>query len=158
MLHMMLRTRLEPSVEDWIEHGKKIEEASLRPASGGLSAADLEEIWNWAPAEANRTAREQRWGKDYTLAEKKIGLENVVTGLQRELVADSDSDEDDDEDDDEEESGGERDADDMSGIEKTTIQSLSKTMDQHSIPAPVQEAMPMDKMLKFLMTGTMPGG
>ncbi|KAL9115375.1 MAG: hypothetical protein Q9227_000696 [Pyrenula ochraceoflavens] len=161
MLHMMLRTRLEPSVEDWIEHGKQIEEASSKPASETLRQNDLKALWNWAPAEANQIAREQRWGKSYTLAEKDAGLENIVTGLQKELVADSDEDEDEEEEDDdeeEEESENEEKDDSTSLAQRNAVQSMPMTVDQQSTTAPLREPMPMDKTLRFMMTGSMPAG
>lgn len=50
---------------------------------------------------ANEQARRHEWGGEYTLEEIEGGVENVVTGLRREMGEESDSDED------EEEGGGE---------------------------------------------------
>ena len=64
--------------------------------AGTLNEADLAELWEWAPVEANQEARRRNWGGNYTLEEREMGVENVVTGLRREL-------EDDDEEEEEEE-------------------------------------------------------
>lgn len=67
-----------------------------------LNETELDELWSWAPLEANREARRRNWGGDYTLEEKEIGVENVVTGLKRQLeVNDEDEDDDEEEEDDE---------------------------------------------------------
>lgn len=44
------------------------------------------ELWNWAGRAANELARQHEWGGDFTLAERKAGVENVVTGLRRKLI------------------------------------------------------------------------
>ncbi|EXJ95972.1 hypothetical protein A1O1_01097 [Capronia coronata CBS 617.96] len=86
ILETLLRTKLEPNVEEWVEEGENI---TLRPRKGdqrGLSDADLSALWQWAPGAANKEARKQKWGADFTLEEKQRGMSNVITGLHRELV------------------------------------------------------------------------
>ena len=64
-------------------------------------------MWSWAPLEANREARRRNWGGDYTLEEKELGVENVVTGLKRRLVVDDEGQDEDEAEQDEEAAGGE---------------------------------------------------
>ncbi|PLN82951.1 mediator complex, subunit Med8 [Aspergillus taichungensis] len=97
-LEQLLRTKLDPRVEDWVARGRRRavpDTNSNNNNNGGdgvtadndnnLSEHDLAELWHWAPVEANREARQRDWGGDYTLEERQGGVANVVTGLRRVL-------------------------------------------------------------------------
>ncbi|PYI22257.1 hypothetical protein BO99DRAFT_479790 [Aspergillus violaceofuscus CBS 115571] len=133
-LEQLLRTKLDPRVEDWVARGRKAggSLASAAPpfgpgtpghGSGGGAAvgaaaggdngqgqglddlAALAELWDWAPVEANLEARRRNWGGNFTLEERERGVGNVVTGLRRVLEDDDDSESGEEEE--EEESGDE---------------------------------------------------
>lgn len=72
-----------------------------------LNEKELDELWSWAPLEANREARRRNWGGDYTLEEKELGVDNVVTGLKRRLEVDDEMEEEGEEEGEEEEEKGE---------------------------------------------------
>lgn len=50
-----------------------------------MSESALAELWDWAPVEANQEARRRNWGGNFTLEEREMGIQNVVTGLRRQL-------------------------------------------------------------------------
>lgn len=76
---------------------------------------------------ANELARGHDWGGDFTQEEFDGGLENVVTGLKRQLEW-----EDEDEDEEEIEGGKKQEAPEA------------------------RDAMPLEQILKFMMTGSEP--
>ncbi|PKY02062.1 putative RNA polymerase II mediator complex component Med8 [Aspergillus campestris IBT 28561] len=98
-LEQLLRTKLDPRVEDWVARGRRraVPDTNTNSNDNGnndgnendndhdLSEHDLAELWHWAPVEANREARQRDWGGDYTLEEREGGVANVVTGLRRVL-------------------------------------------------------------------------
>lgn len=88
------------------------------------------ELWTWAGMAANELARGHEWGGDFTQEEFEGGLENVVTGLRRQLNWEDD---DDDEDEDEIEGEGKKEA-----------------------PEEARDAMPLEQILKFMMKGSEP--
>ncbi|KAL6716525.1 mediator of RNA polymerase II transcription subunit 8 [Lecanora helva] len=98
ILHQLLRKKLEPHVEDWVEEG--------RAAGEGLAAQgrkdNIREFWEWAGMAANEQARKHEWGGEYILEEIEGGIENVVTGLKRGMGEESE-----DEDEENQEEGGE---------------------------------------------------
>ena len=108
VIQMLLRTKMEPDVEEWFEQGQSLGK-DLKSTPQMLRDNDRQALWQWAPGAANAEARRQKWGADYTLAEVQNGIEDIVTGLKRELMEpppDEDMDEDKDDfgdDDDEEE-------------------------------------------------------
>jgi mediator of RNA polymerase II transcription subunit 8 len=116
LLEQLLRKKLEPGVEDWVERGRDAGLAATRAANTSTATAtgeqpqpqmsrdELREIWAWAGGAANEQARAHPWGGDFTREEVEQGVEGVQTGLRRKLRApgeDESSDEDDDEDEDE---------------------------------------------------------
>ena len=143
----MLRTKLEPDVEDWVEQGaKKISKESV----GALSDRDRNELWQWAPSAANAEARRQKWGADYTLAEKEAGVEEVVTGLRRELVVPPDETEEEDEEYEEvteEEEDEEADKMDVETRQKPNVSG------QAASSRPAASSMPLNSIHKFMVTG-----
>ncbi|RAL15967.1 RNA polymerase II mediator complex subunit MED8 [Aspergillus homomorphus CBS 101889] len=133
-LEQLLRTKLDPRVEDWVARGRKAGGALLPPSSsssdhppyGGYPSgysgdndgnkplddlAALSELWDWAPVEANLEARRRNWGGNFTLEERESGIANVVTGLRR--VLEDDEDESGSEEDEESDVEGEGEPDEM---------------------------------------------
>lgn len=120
ILEQLLRTKLDPRVEDWVARGRTAgteptsssaldpltptpnPSAATAPAQAPLSESSLASLWEWAPVEANQEARRRNWGGNFTLEEREAGVQNVVTGLRRQLE-DDDGDEDEEEDEDEDE-------------------------------------------------------
>lgn len=158
MLDQLLRSKLDPQAADWIENGHAL--AEEQASKQILGAKDMTQLWRSAQRIVAREGASQIWNADYTLAEKKIGIENVVTGLNRELrepdtppsmddyngpgdgIEEFDSDE-------EEEAEG-QDGDRM----ETDLKSgpTSKTVSE---PVSAQPGVPMDSMLRFMTRGTM---
>ncbi|KAJ5824156.1 hypothetical protein N7447_006496 [Penicillium robsamsonii] len=160
-LEQLLRTKLDPRVEDWVARGRA---AGTEPAAGPssnfssdpnaahklLSEAELAELWEWAPLEANQEARRRNWGGNFTLEEREAGIENVVTGLRRKLEDDDESEEESD--------GEEGDGDQMDvvGVQrKPGSAELEFKIAPHQ-PHPVQPFVPLDLILRYMTTGRMP--
>ena len=96
ILQQLLRTKLEPEVDDWVERGQEITQKSPTESSYRLSNNDLDELWEWAPQDATKEGMKQKWGADYTLAEIQMGVDKVKTGLERELKVPEDDDNEED--------------------------------------------------------------
>ena len=143
---------MEPDVEEWFEQGQS-HAKDANAASQMLSSKDRQELWQWAPGAANGLARKQKWGADYTLAEVQSDVENVVTGLKRELVEpppdEDDMDEDDfgEEDEDDEDKEGVMEVDADAGAVGSP-QAVATAATEKSIPQ-----MPMESVHKFMVTG-----
>jgi hypothetical protein len=169
---MLLRTKLEPDVEEWFEEGQKY--ASSSRSSGAISAAgaglhgntilredDRTELWSWAPRAANKEARKQKWGADYTLAEVQGGVSNVKTGLKRELIEpegdeDMDDDEDllDDEDENDADDADEVDGDgDAEGMAVTSQPGKRMSSTGAGSKEKILRQMPMESVHRFMTTG-----
>ncbi|MCJ1466865.1 mediator of RNA polymerase II transcription subunit 8 [Pseudocyphellaria aurata] len=131
LLGQLLRKKLEPSIEDWVIKGQAIAEQEVGEET---SRQDLTELWKWAGMEANGLARGHEWGGDFTREEFDGGLENVVTGLRRKLEWDEEDEDDEDNDDEEENKEGKK----------------------KEEPEDARNAMPLEPILKFLMTGSEP--
>ncbi|OKL56478.1 Mediator of RNA polymerase II transcription subunit 8 [Talaromyces atroroseus] len=155
VLEQLLRTKLDPRVEDWVTRGRIAGTESL-DASNGLGEADLAELWAWAPIEANQEARRRNWGGNYTLEEKELGIQNVVTGLTRQLP-DDDEDEESDEEEEEEEDGEKMDIvgvhtkPGVGGVEFD----LARARD-HVPSASASPALPLADIFRYMMTGMKP--
>lgn len=83
VLNQLLRKKLEPHVEDWVEEGRLAGE-EVANWDGGRGRAEITGLWEWAGIAANEQARKHEWGGDYTVEEIEGGIENVVTGLRDE--------------------------------------------------------------------------
>lgn len=157
ILESLLRSKLEPDVEEWVEKGEAlIPSQATNP--GAISQVNLNELWDWATDAAKTMAWQQCWGGDYTLAERLRGLRNggegweeIVTGLERELEdpgtpknPDAKEEDGDDEGDDV------VDQDPMQGIEEQPEKLVSSSAASR---APKVPPMPLDNMLKFISTG-----
>ncbi|KAJ5731315.1 uncharacterized protein N7483_005823 [Penicillium malachiteum] len=170
-LEQLLRTKLDPRVEDWVARGRTagteaaaVTTSGFNPVlsipgsvagpstgTGGkpLSEAQLAELWEWAPIEANQEARRRNWGGNFTLEEREQGIENVVTGLKKELEDDEGSSEEEDED---EEDGEEM---DIVGVHRKSGGSgLEFDIAAHH-PHAVQPVVPLGDILRYMTTGRM---
>ena len=157
ILEILLRTNLEPDLKEWVREGEKISAEQQKAAFHKLSDSDRNELWQQAPGAANSIARRQRWGADYTLAEKQNGVEHVVTGLQRELIEPPD-DEDDEEGEDEEEeyeiADEEDEGEDAMEVEKRPqpkLENRSAPEAQTALPTAAQ--LPLITLHRYMTTG-----
>ncbi|KAK1978375.1 mediator of RNA polymerase II transcription complex subunit 8-domain-containing protein [Colletotrichum cereale] len=111
ILTQLLRKKLEPGVEEWVERGREATRELRASASegGGAGEAGLEEVWrgvrDWTVERVQRYVLEEA-GDVYTEEERERGIENVRTGLKRSLEDDEDDDEEEESD---EEGGGDGD-------------------------------------------------
>ena len=143
---------MEPDVEEWFEQGQSLGK-DMSSTSQMLRDKDRQELWQWAPGAANAQARKQKWGADYTLAEIQNGIENVVTGLKRELMEpppdeDMDEDEDDFGDDDDEE------VDEEVPMEVDVKPDVTGSLVPTTIkPEGAVPQMPMESVHRFMTTG-----
>ena len=173
-----MRTKLEPRVEDWVAYGRTVgNEANQHQSHAGqggiersedqgqgiiqLSGAELDELWHWAPVEANMEARRRNWGGDYTLEEKQMGFKNVVTGLRRKLnenVLAGEEDEEGDEEE-EEEAGGDDEMEIVGVHKRPGMEGVEFDISPESahIPSkPLSHALPLDDVFRYMMTGAPP--
>ncbi|KAL4804306.1 mediator complex, subunit Med8 [Aspergillus unguis] len=157
MLEQLLRTKLDPRVEDWVARGRKADEPTTTSkvntgnglgaamigggSGGGLSEDDLAALWEWAPVEANAEARRRNWGGNFTLEERERGIESVVAemGLKRVLEDDEESEEEED--------------------EEMDI-GFGKTESENNGGAPAVEqvapVVPIEELLRYMTTGVLP--
>lgn len=95
ILGQLLRKKLEPNVEELVEQGR--ETARLVTPEG---LAMLQEVWDecrdWTMERIAKYVEEEA-GDVYTKQEREMGVENVHTGLKRELEEFDSDDEDEDE-------------------------------------------------------------
>lgn len=105
ILTQLLRKKLEPDVEELVLKGR--ETAKLATPEG---VAELQEIWDdirgWTQSRIATYVREEA-GDAYTKEERENGVENVRTGLKRDVEEDDDDDEDEEDEDDAEDDGKE---------------------------------------------------
>ncbi|KIW30290.1 uncharacterized protein PV07_06046 [Cladophialophora immunda] len=159
ILETLLRTKLEPNVEDWVEEGENISAQQRKATFLGLSDDDRNALWQWAPGAANGAARKQKWGADFTLEEKQKGVENVATGLRRQLIEppDDEGDEGPEEEEEEYEVSDEEDEDeeaDKMDIEKQPPKSEASPASTDTRSAlPTAGQMNLETLHKFMTTG-----
>ena len=146
LLGQLLRKKVEPGVEDWIQEGLNAGNsmARLRSNDADVTGENLENLWDWAAGALQDELRRYlpTFGGNYTLEERKIGIQNVVTGLQRTLpdtMADS-SDEDDESDDDEMKDDSRP---------KTVSKAAASTTKQESL----QPSLPINAQLRYMVSG-----
>jgi mediator of RNA polymerase II transcription subunit 8 len=96
VLTQLLRKKLEPDVEELVEKGR--ETARLATPEG---IAELQGIWDelraWTHGRIATYVREEA-GDAYTKEERDMGIENVRTGLKRDLEEEEEEDEEDEDD------------------------------------------------------------
>ncbi|KAL4948640.1 mediator of RNA polymerase II transcription subunit 8 [Aspergillus filifer] len=161
-LEQLLRTKLDPRVDDWVARGRKADTAVTNPSppfSAGLLAgssavgnanmnelnkSDLAALWDWAPVEANSEARKRNWGGNFTLEERERGIEEVVAelGLKRVLEDDEESEEEDEDDE-----------MDLGGFEKPADAGPDSAVPGAGEQGPV---VPIDDILRYMTTGVLP--
>jgi len=100
-LGQLVRKKLEPEAESWVEQGRVID------AALGTKREELEELWEWAGDWLDKRVNKfliEEYYDQYTAEEKELGEKNVRTGL-RPISEDTSDDDDDDksEDDDQNE-------------------------------------------------------
>lgn len=140
-------------MEDWVARGRTAGASALGDRDG-LSEEELTELWEWAPIEANMEARRRNWGGNFTLEEKEMGIQNVVTGLKRQL-ADEESEEE------EEEEEEVEDEMEMVGVQEKApgagVESSESAAERGPAPSkPAIPALPLDEVFRYMMTGTQP--
>ncbi|RDW81399.1 RNA polymerase II mediator complex subunit MED8 [Aspergillus mulundensis] len=171
-LEQLLRTKLDPRVEDWVSRGRKADNAAAQNAAsssgsagmfstlpsatagglgagvtgagaGGLSEGDLAALWEWAPVEANAEARKRSWGGNFTLEERERGIESVVAELGLRRVL---------EDDEESEEEEEEDMDlDFGGKAEGAGDNAGAAAGEQVSPV-----VPMNDILRYMTTGILP--
>ncbi|KAL2870269.1 RNA polymerase II mediator complex subunit MED8 [Aspergillus lucknowensis] len=170
-LEQLLRTKLDPRVEDWVSRGRRADENLVTGATtgttagmtagagGGLSEGDLAALWEWAPVEANSEARRRNWGGNFTLEERERGVQSVAAELGLRRVLEDEGSEEEDEEEEEEE---EEDEMEVVGVRK----SVSGTGFEFDIAAApgvaaqeggVAPVVPLDEILRYMTTGVPPG-
>jgi mediator of RNA polymerase II transcription subunit 8 len=96
LLGQLLRKKLEPHVETWVEEGRSLG-AELNT---GKRDSDEEELLTWATNFIDAriaTYVGEEAGDNYTVEEREMGVENVRTGLRRKLDESDSEEEDEDE-------------------------------------------------------------
>jgi mediator of RNA polymerase II transcription subunit 8, fungi type len=97
ILTQLLRKKLEPDVEELVDQGR---DTARIVSPGGL--AMLQEVWEecrrWAQERVGKYAAEES-GDVYTREEREMGIENVRTGLKRDIEQDDDDDDESEEED-----------------------------------------------------------
>lgn len=117
-----------------------------------MSESALAELWDWAPVEANQEARRRNWGGNFTLEEREMGIQNVVTGLRRQLE---------DEDEEEEEMevvGVRRRSGAGAGLEFDIAAPApgSRQQQQQQQQKAAGPAVPLEDILRYMTTGIPP--
>ncbi|ERF71289.1 hypothetical protein EPUS_03443 [Endocarpon pusillum Z07020] len=156
LLEHLLRTKLEPEVEEWVEKGQEIAQHHSQGRYKGLSESDRDELWRWAPLAANDEIRKQNWEGDYTMAEKESGIEHVETGLKRELQEPLDADDHDHGEDGAESDEADDDEEDIVEIRRKP-NAPGLEFDLSTAKRPTTQ-MSIENIFRFMVTGsTAPG-
>lgn len=160
LLGQLLRKKLQPPVEDWVEEGVK-HAAPLNNAGvtngvptkvehkpDSLNSKQVEDLWNWAGPEGNRIAREigeDAFNDVFTLAEQEDGIENVVTGLKRKFWESDDEDEDE----------GQEKAEKMEVDVEDKRPNIVKSMQRGGVDE-TKPMLPLEAILRFANSGVFP--
>lgn len=105
--------------------------------------------------EANQEARRRNWGGNFTLEEREMGVQNVVTGLARVLEDEGSESEDEEE--------GEEDEMEIVGVRRQSAGAgfefdiAPASAAQHQQQKFVEPAVPLEDILRFMTTGAEPG-
>ncbi|RMZ87554.1 hypothetical protein DV736_g5213, partial [Chaetothyriales sp. CBS 134916] len=144
ILNALLRTKLDPSIEEWIEEADH-HNAGQAHSSHVLAEVDLSNLWARATEIYHTHGSRYPWGADYSREELEDGIQNVVTGLKRDLVEPVlEPDELDDDDDDVGEDQQEAEQDQMEVDKPTAL----------TPKASLRQPMAVSSILKFLSTGS----
>jgi mediator of RNA polymerase II transcription subunit 8 len=156
LLGQLLRKKLEPEVEDWVTQGLQVAELAGMADDGKRSG--VLDLWSWAGMAANELARGHEWGGDFTLEEREGGIENVVTGLKRKF-AEEDEDEDEEEDENEDDDDAAAGKNKMESLkvdraaEDVVLKTAVEQEDEDIGSRVVGDPLPLEHVLKFMMTG-----
>lgn len=163
-LEQLLRTKLDPRVQDWVARGRiagtepqvldvsKLNSSAITAtqAQKPLSETELAELWEWAPIEANQEARRRNWGGNFTLEEREAGIQNVVTGLKRQLEDDEGSEDEEEEDEEE----GEDEMEVVGVHRKTGGNGFEFEIAPHHAHV-IEPVVPLADILRYMTTGRM---
>jgi len=152
LLGQLLRKKLEPQVESWVEEGRAIaERVEAAKVSGESPDASLEELWKWARdwigMRVAKYALEE--GQDnYTVEERERGIENVNTGLRRRF----DEEESSEEEEEDEEMGGTQVK--VTSVRKTSVGQVEFGLGElKNAVAPASKPRTMQEILRFATSG-----
>lgn len=140
----VVRKKLEPSVEDWVDRGMdtgtKIDERQ-----------DLDHLWSLVHSKSVASVTQIPWASDFTVDEARSegGIDAVHTGLRRKL--NKGGEEADDESDDDE-----ADIDDEAKDESHKMDIDTTATNNNNQPVSSGPVLPMDQVLKFLNSGIRP--
>lgn len=158
LLNQLLRKKLEPGVEGWIETGLKSDQSGVGANATGLAGVQRGDSRDLAIHALQSAARTQEkfqdeglWSSDYTIAEIDAGsdeMSRIQAGLKRRLVGRADQ-ESEEEDEDEDLEDGEGVDDSMPSAKE---RDREKGIDSTKTP------LPLETMLKFISTGELPPG
>ncbi len=150
-LHL-LRKKLEPGVESWVEEGRALNEQEVQSSTGQADGKDdLDDLWTFAkdfivPRVVDAARMHRR--ENYTIEEQARGIENVKTGLRvqprlRQTEEDDEEDDDSDEDEDDDEEMKDRDE----------VEESSSTEAPKPTSGPARN---IDEITRFMITGLLP--
>lgn len=147
LLQMLLRKKLEPRAEDWIDEAvRQSKSTDARSPTTVLGPDGMRELWNWAGPLASGIAKEldeaDVFRANFTLAERASGIEKVVTGIRRNL----DTEDDDEDDEDEGEAG---DVMDIDGDGARKAKQAAHQPESQALPPPI----PLINLLAFASCG-----
>ncbi|KAK5123403.1 hypothetical protein LTR85_002835 [Meristemomyces frigidus] len=151
VLTQLMRKKLDPKTEDWIAEYTKPKTQGTRQLNGmpngdtshgiQLKDEDYRNLWTWAGSTstdiANGMLISDAFEDNYTLAEREAGIENVVTGLKRNLEDDSDE---------EDEEGGDDEKMEDAVPSKPTEPGVDAS----------QPPLKLETLLRFMSTGALP--
>jgi mediator of RNA polymerase II transcription subunit 8 len=140
LLGQLLRKKLEPQVETWVEEGRAIQEGAA-----DSKEEDVEELWVWGKEWIGQrvvTYIQEEAGDNYTVEERERGIENVNTGLRRKFDEESE-DEEEDEDKEMEDVGVE-----VTSVAKTTSGQVEFGLEEVR-KGPAAKSRSVDEILKL---------
>lgn len=133
----VIRKKLDPQVEVWVQEARQIQSAAAE-------GEDLEALWAWASEWTGDRIAEYA-GKeataDYTADEEAMGIENVRTGLREEYESEE-------EEDDEEVEGTDI---GVTSVEKVDVGQVEFKVEE--IKKPVLVGKSTEAMLRFVAAG-----
>lgn len=160
LLNQLLRKKLEPGVENWIERGLEGGQAGSGAMQNGQSPAKGDDSRDLAIHALRSAAKAQErfqdeglWNSDFTIAEIEAGGEEMAriqAGFKRKLVGRADQESEEDEDEDEEMGDAGEGADEA--MPSTKDKEREKGFDTTKTP------LPLETMLKFISCGELPPG
>jgi mediator of RNA polymerase II transcription subunit 8 len=143
LLQQLLRKKLEPGVEKWVEDHTT---ATTSNGDNAINNGEWRDLWSEAASMSQGVVgpmleEDGAFGEDFTIAETEAGVENVVTGLRRKMW-ESDSEDEDDE--------GEIEGSKMEDVMPTEEVKMEEGVD------PTLPPLSLEAILKFTATGERP--